>query len=324
MEQQVTIATKPPCRLCLSNNISRKFTVREMMIGHRDVFAYHECGACLSVNLDDRIPTEALARYYGAGYYSFDPRGGSAIKRFLIHQRDRATVGWFTPLGSLVAWRKPDPEMVLIRTHALARNAAILDVGCGAGHLLDRLAGVGYTNLLGIDPFIPADTRSAAGVPILRREIGAMQGRFDLVMFNHSLEHVEAPREALADAARLLASDGRCVVRIPTVSSEAWETYGVDWVQFDAPRHVSLPSRKGMRIAGASAGLRLERTMDDSSAFQFWASEQYRRDVPLSQPQIFTGMFTRSQIKAFRRRAAELNAQSRGDQSAFVFRRVGG
>ncbi len=320
MEKIVTASTKPPCRLCLSEEVSRTFEAREMMIGHRDIFAYHECGACLSVNLDERMSDEALARYYGPGYYSFDPKGGSAIKRFLIRERDRATAGRFSPLGAVIAWAKPDLEMALTRSYGLPRNAKILDVGCGAGHLLDRLVDVGYTNLLGIDPFIPADTHSAAGVPILRREIDAMDGQFDLVMFNHSLEHVEAPRDVLASAARLLSPTGRCVVRIPTVSSAAWEEYGVDWVQFDAPRHVSLPSRDGMRIAGAAAGMRLERMVDDSSAFQFWGSEQYRRDVPLSEPQIFTGMFTKDQVTAFKRRATELNAQSRGDQSAFVFR----
>jgi SAM-dependent methyltransferase len=310
------------CRLCLSEDVSRTFKAREMMIGHRDVFNYHECGACRSVNLDDQISADALSRYYGPGYYSFDPNRRSAFRRLAINRRDAAMAGRFTPFGAVMAWLKPDKEMALMQSHRLKRDAAIIDVGCGAGYLLDRLVNVGYTNLLGIDPFIPSDTTSIKGVPILRREIGAMEGRFDLVMFNHSLEHMETPREALADACRLLSPEGRCVVRIPTVSSAAWDHYGVDWVQFDAPRHVSLPSREGMRIAGASAGLQLERTIDDSSAFQFWASEQYQRDVPLSEPQIFTGMFTQADIKAFKRRAAELNTQSRGDQSAFIFRRI--
>lgn len=293
------------------------------MIGHRDVFFYNECAECLSVCLNDQLSDDALARYYGPGYYSFDPNRGSTIKRFMISQRDRAMAGRFTPLGTVLALAKPDQEIALMRSHELARNAAILDVGCGGGHLLNRLADIGYTNLLGIDPFIPNDTQSTGGVPLLRRELGELEGRFDLVMFNHSLEHVEAPRDVLASACKLLTPNGRCVVRIPTVSSAAWDEYGVDWVQFDAPRHVSLPSRAGMQIAGEAAGMKLERTVDDSSAFQFWASEQYQRDIPLSDPQVFTGMFSKAAMKRFEQRASELNAQSRGDQSAFVFRRDG-
>ncbi|WP_380787427.1 class I SAM-dependent methyltransferase [Sphingomonas sp. R86521] len=313
-------ATIDPCRFCLSDTVARTFKAREMMIGHRDWFGYHECGACRSINLDDRLPEDALERYYGPGYYSFDPNRSSAVKRFLIGQRDRASVGRFTPLGKVLSWAKPDAEMALMRSHGLARDAVILDVGCGAGHLLDRLANVGYINLLGIDPFITADTQSAGGVNILRRAIDKMEGRFDLVMFNHSLEHVVSPRVALADACRLLGPSGVCVVRIPTVSSAAWEEYGTDWVQLDAPRHVSLPSREGMRIAGEAAGMQLDRAVDDSSGFQFWASEQYRRDIPLSQPQVFTGMFSKKELGGFTKRARTLNAQSRGDQSAFIFR----
>jgi SAM-dependent methyltransferase len=309
------------CRLCLSYLVSRKFKAREMMIGHRDLFQYHECGNCLSLNLDDKIDKSALARYYGPGYYSFDANQSSSLKKLLISQRDRAIAGRFTPLGTALAWAKPDQEMSLMRSYGLARDAAILDIGCGAGHFLNRLADIGYTNLLGIDPFIPNDTKSTGGVPILRRELSELDGRFDLVMFNHSLEHVEAPRDVLASACRLLTPNGQCVVRIPTVSSTAWDEYGVDWVQLDAPRHVSLPSRDGMRIAGKAAGMKLEHTVDDSSAFQFWASEQYRRDVPLSDPQVFTGMFSKAEMKRFKQRASELNAQSRGDQSAFVFSR---
>ncbi len=157
-------------------------------------------------------------------------------------------------------------------------------------------------------------------MPILRRHIADIDGAYDLVMFNHSLEHMSAPRDALFEARRLLATGGRCVVRAPTVCSAAWEEYGVDWVQFDAPRHAFLPSRDGMRIAGSAAGMWFDRSVDDSSAFQFWGSEQYRRDIPLSNPQIFTGMFNKAQISAYARRTAALNAQSRGDQSAFIFR----
>lgn len=263
-------------------------------MGHRDVFSYHECADCRTINLADELTAADLARYYGPGYYSFGPDHLSALRRFAVDQRDRAMAGLFTPIGGILARIKPDPELALMRSHGLPRDARILDVGCGAGQLLDRLAKLGYTDLLGIDPFISKDTHSKGGVPILRRHIADIDGAYDLVMFNHSLEHMSAPRDALFEARRLLATGGRCVVRAPTVCSAAWEEYGVDWVQFDAPRHAFLPSRDGMRIAGSAAGMWFDRSVDDSSAFQFWGSEQYRRDIPLSNPQIFTGMFNKA------------------------------
>jgi SAM-dependent methyltransferase len=47
-------------------------------------------------------------------------------------------------------------------------------------------------------------------------------------------------------AASLLACKGIIVVRIPAVSSYAWERYGVAWMQLDAPRHFFLHSPKSM------------------------------------------------------------------------------
>ncbi len=132
-------------------------------MGHRDVFSYHECADCRTINLADELIASDLARYYGPGYYSFGPDHLSALRRFAVDQRDRAMAGLFTPIGGILARIKPDPELALMRSHGLPRDARILDVGCGAGQLLDRLAKLGYTDLLGIDPFISKDTHSREG-----------------------------------------------------------------------------------------------------------------------------------------------------------------
>ncbi|WP_131806489.1 class I SAM-dependent methyltransferase, partial [Mycobacteroides abscessus] len=152
----------------------------------------------------------------------------------------------------------------------------ILDVGCGSGALLDRLARVGFSSLLGADPFIAADGQSREGIPLLRRYLGEVTGEFDLVMFNHSLEHMPDPVSTLQIAARKLATGGMCLARVPTTSSEAWSVYGADWVQADAPRHMVIPSRRGMALAAERAGLRVLRAFDDSTFGQFTGSEAYR------------------------------------------------
>lgn len=51
---------------------------------------------------------------------------------------------------------------------ALERDARILDVGCGGGGLLDRLARVGFNNLSGADPFIAAGGEAPRGVPLMK------------------------------------------------------------------------------------------------------------------------------------------------------------
>jgi hypothetical protein len=147
-------------------------------------------------------------------------------------------------------------------------------------------------------------------------------------MFHHSFEHLADPLETLKTATGLLAADGTIVVRIPVVSSYAWEGYGVAWVQLDAPRHVFLHSRKSMgRLAGA-AGLRVERVVDDSTEFQFLGSELYLRDIPLTSEggarNLDAGgsIFSPEEVEQFRRLTEELNAKGRGDQSAFYLKKT--
>ena len=45
-------------------------------------------------------------------------------------------------------------------------------------------------------------------------------------------------------------------------------------VQLDPPRYLTVFSREGMERLCADVGLTIERVQDDSTAFQFWASEQ--------------------------------------------------
>jgi hypothetical protein len=146
-------------------------------------------------------------------------------------------------------------------------------------------------------------------------------------MLHHSLEHMPAPLSTLERVRGLLAPNGVCVVRVPVVSSEAWDRYGVNWVQLDAPRHLMLPSRDGMRRLAARAGLRVDRAADDSTAFQFWGSEQYVRGIPLTSARSRAtsrraSPFSRGDLRRFALEAERLNAEGRGDQGVFYLRRA--
>jgi hypothetical protein len=99
------------------------------------------------------------------------------------------------------------------------------------------------SNVLGIDPFLAEDIRYHNGLQILKKAIAELANEWDLIMFHHAFEHVPDPFETLQAASRLLSRHGVCLMRTPRVSSQAWERYGVNWVQIDAPRHffIHLP-----------------------------------------------------------------------------------
>lgn len=116
----------------------------------------------------------------------------------------------------------------------MGRRSAVLDVGSGAGQTLLALREFGFRDLLGVDPFVSSDITYAGGVRILKAELGAVGRDFDLVLANHSLEHVPDPRATLREIRALLKPSRYAVVRIP-VLGHAWREYGADWVQLDPP-----------------------------------------------------------------------------------------
>ena len=107
----------------------------------------------------------------------------------------------------------------------------------------------------------------------------------------------------------------------------AWREYGVDWVQLDAPRHLYLHSVDSLRTLAAQAGLRLDAVQHDSTAFQFWGSEQYRQGIALRDPRSLaqdpaSTLFTGAELAAYERRAQAANAAQAGDQAAFYLQRA--
>jgi SAM-dependent methyltransferase len=152
-------------------------------------------------------------------------------------------------------------------------------VGSGAGLALLSLSHFGFRDLTGVDPFIESGIDYAEGVRVLKAELSDLDGQFDLVMANHSLEHVPDPRGALREIRRLLKPGRYAVVRIPVVG-RAWREYGTNWVQLDPPRHLFVFTARTFEGLAAEEGFSADEVAYDSTAFQFWGSEQYARDIP--------------------------------------------
>ena len=82
---------------------------------------------------------------------------------------------------------------------------------------------------------------------------------YDVVVFQHSLEHVVDPGEDLARARGLLRDGGLLVVSVPNFGSWQRKTFGSAWFHLDLPRH---------RTHFTAAGL--ERLLRDSG-FTDWS-----------------------------------------------------
>lgn len=138
-------------------------------------------------------------------------------------------------------------------------SSRILDIGCGVGTLLVRLKEFGFSDLIGIDPFISADIIYPNGVKIWKKDIyGCIGQQYDCIMLHHSFEHMTEPENVFSKLKDMLSDKGRILIRIPLCDSYAWRKYGTDWWQLDAPRHFYLHTVKSISLLSAEFGLQIE------------------------------------------------------------------
>jgi SAM-dependent methyltransferase len=314
-----------PCRICGSQEVADRLQVREMMYGTRDRFAYFRCAACGCLQLAE-VPAN-LSRHYPNDYYSFQAPENAAllwwtkIKLKLARPfMTRHKLGWGSVLGRLLCQFQEGPlvpEWLRFLPRPIPFDTAILDVGCGSGGTLLKLRNCGFTNLRGADPFIQESITYAGGVRVEKLELSEVPGKFSLITFNHVCEHLADPVTALQQARQRLAAGGLILVRIPLADSVAAQKYRENWVQLDAPRHITLQTRHSMEILARQAGLKIVRVVYDSTEFQFLGSELYLQDIPLRDERS-QSVFSPAVIQRFALEAARLNALEKGDQAAFL------
>jgi SAM-dependent methyltransferase len=308
------------CRIC-GSYAARRVTAREMMLGLRESFDYAECADCGCLQICE-VP-EDLGRFYDAGYYSI----GRANPLVLAAKEERLkyiTTGRGM-LGRLVCIAYPRDKDARIAPKGVTKNSRLLEVGCGNGYYLLRLLELGYTHLWGVDPFM--DSRSIRDKPLRLEQrtlldIDPAEGPVDTILFYHSFEHIPQQHETLERAHQLLAPGGVCLIAIPTVSSWAWEHYGTDWVQLDAPRHLYLHSRRSLSQLAERHGFVVDEVSDNSNAFQFWGSELYRADIPLRSDAAKRAERQGKDNPDYMSRAEQLNREGRGDQFVACLRKA--
>jgi SAM-dependent methyltransferase len=301
------------------------------MFGLGAEFPYFQCGQCGTVQIVE--PPPDMSAFYPSSYYSLSQGPSSSINflsktwhfvldRFVYSPSFAGRGRWPTLLRRLELSSR---ELEAVGRHAPALSSRILDVGSGGGKLLQALEAQGYSNLVGLDPYLPQD-RSLGRVVLRRGTIDGLDAseRFDVVIMHHSLEHVDDPIGTLATVRAHLAEGGYAIIGVPIVNL-AFGTYGVNWCQLDAPRHFVVFSVRGFEFASQRSGLKIFDRYFNSTSEQFRVSEMYALNVPLSQTSqaiplapLFRAFSPWS--RSSRRRADDLNRTERGDQAVFYLR----
>jgi SAM-dependent methyltransferase len=205
-----------------------------------DGFAVLVCEVCGSGRTWPPLDEQSVAAWYPQSYY------GTRNVRFnpLFERMTR----WFR--------RR---RVGVIR--GLTKPGAVLDVGCGRGFTLSFLRDAGY-RAVGVEllPQASLHARETLGLDVrdgdfLRLPFAA--GEFDVIVFWHSLEHVNDPMRALDRARELLRPGGLLVIAVPNFESMQARLSGRRWFHLDIPRHYVHFSARGLRQALQQRGFRV-------------------------------------------------------------------
>lgn len=310
------------CRICGNENNTEEYILKEMMFGTQEEFEYFKCSNCGCLQIK-KIPSN-LEMYYPSDYLAFGKFGEPFLRKYLRYKRETYLLNGKGIIGKILTRTFGIPSNNLwLNGVKLNLTDSILEVGCGNGELLSKMYKAGFTNLIGIDPFIEKEIIYNEKHKILKRSLPDLNNvSFDLIMFHHSFEHLDNPHETFVALKKLLKKSGTVLIRIPTIDSYVWKCYKANWVQLDPPRHLFNYSVKSIEILASKYGFKLIELIYDSTGFQFIGSEQYRKNIPLMSSKSYfqdakNSIFSIEQIKSFNSRALELNKKKEGDTACF-------
>jgi SAM-dependent methyltransferase len=314
------------CKICsFKSDLHKRVIAKEMMFGMKDEFNYFECINCQCLQIEV-LPTN-IAHYYPNNYYSLNKTEGKRFRGFKgAYYRFRNNASFFRNnfFFKILHFFSPIIKLQSFHNLGITTKSRVLDVGCGSGDFfIYPFKEMGFTDVIGCDPFINEDITYENGLHVYKTNVFGMKGKWDLIIYNHSFEHLPDPFENLVKVNELLSDNGICLIRTPTLPCQAWEKYGVNWFQLDAPRHFYIQSPASLKLMCDKAGFAIERITYDSTCYQFLASEGYSKGIPLV-AQKHTGSISKK-LKKIRLNllAQKLNKLGLGDQAVFILRKNG-
>ena len=309
------------CKICGNKKNNTYLEVIEMMLQLNDNFKYLNCYKCGCLSLMD-IPKD-MSKYYPSNYYSYNHKesNNEKFKKIKNLIRKRAMKG---RLGSkniidLTISKVKNISYSWLKKDLMRLNSKILDVGCGNGFLIKDMQNFGFTNLIGIDPYI-IEPIKIDNIKIYKSDIYSLRDdNYDFIMYHHSFEHILDPHKELQTIYNKLNNNGILLIRIPLCDSYAFRKYKQNWVQLDAPRHFFIHTRRSMYELSKKNNFMIESIIYDSTGFQFTGSECYLSRLSIDKS---SQIFTKKQLKFFNEKSKELNLLHDGDSACFYLKKV--
>ncbi|WP_017901553.1 class I SAM-dependent methyltransferase [Pseudomonas asplenii] len=213
-----------------------------------DGYDYEECGQCGCWHVPLKVDARLFERFFAQCPQALDVLQRSFQKRLSAEnqQADLARFNdYFTRLGVLFEQRQ---------------GLRYLDMGCGLGNSLVAAREHGFEGL-GVESSREClKLCQQAGLQVLHDE-QTPEGRFDLISFWESLEHMVDPAQMLRSCHQLLAEKGVLAFTIPNLDSPLLRVQRGDCSVvhggYDTPGHINLFGPEQVRCLLARCGFDL-------------------------------------------------------------------
>lgn len=244
------------CQICKADGLKELQLVsfRKNIYGCK--WNYMVCEKCGCFQIKS-IPKN-ISDFYDESYESFSQEESVSIKDKLFIMKREYEISGKPWIGKIINSLYPYGDYTFLQVSGSETN--ILDIGCGYGLLLSQVkktSGGGYLD--GIDPYMNESRVKEDGVRLFQTDIFSYnpEYQYDIIMMNHSFEHMESPEKVLTEIRRLLKPKGILSIEIPVMNSFLWEKYGTYMDTLDPPLHFYLHTKESMQVLLKNTGYRL-------------------------------------------------------------------
>ena len=134
-----------------------------------------------------------------------------------------------------------------------------LEVGCSTGILLGLLKGKGW-KVRGVEiSENAAKIAQERGIDVVTEPFEKLipEEKFDLIIFNHTFEHLKSPKDVLEKAHSMLASNGLLYIDLPNFGGITAKILGIRWPMLLPNEHLWHFTYKALKLLLTDLGFKI-------------------------------------------------------------------
>lgn len=242
MEREFKVTEVIQCPVCSNQSVLDIIEKYDDRFGQPDVFFYAHCPKCNTIFLKNKIVKNQMARLYSK-YYEKN-KGENLRSNFLkslleMVRLDKVILQWLA--GNILLLEK------------VRDNASVLEIGSGYSPALKqtilkkKLLWTG----LEVDEILVQQIKKD-GLSVLQGTVDDLDkmemDKVDYIVSSQSLEHQFDVNVFFENNRKILNTDGSIIFTTPNVDSRYRKKYGGRWINWHAPYHTTLLSRKSINL----------------------------------------------------------------------------